>query len=123
MSSKQAVWAVVPAAGIGSRMQAEIPKQYLLIDDKPVLQLTLERLASHPAIEGIVIALAENDQWWPSLSLSLSCELLIAKGGKDRSDSVSNALKLLQQHIEHNPWVLVHDAARPVCDMLILMPC
>ncbi|WP_417541441.1 2-C-methyl-D-erythritol 4-phosphate cytidylyltransferase [Methylophaga thalassica] len=113
MSSKQAVWAVVPAAGIGSRMQAEIPKQYLLIDDKPVLQLTLERLASHPAIEGIVIALAENDQWWPSLSLSLSCELLIAKGGKDRSDSVSNALKLLQQHIEHNPWVLVHDAARP----------
>ena len=61
MSSKQAVWAVVPAAGIGSRMQAEIPKQYLLIDDKPVLQLTLERLASHPAIEGIVIALAEND--------------------------------------------------------------
>jgi 2-C-methyl-D-erythritol 4-phosphate cytidylyltransferase len=113
MSSKQAVWAIVPAAGIGSRMQAEIPKQYLLIDGKPVLQLTLERLASHPGIEGIVIALAENDQWWPTLSLSLPCELLIATGGKNRSDSVSNALHVLQQHVAYNPWVLVHDAARP----------
>nr|WP_320166576.1 2-C-methyl-D-erythritol 4-phosphate cytidylyltransferase [uncultured Methylophaga sp.] len=113
MSSKQAVWAVVPAAGIGSRMQADIPKQYLEINNKPVLQLTLERLASHPAIDGIVIALAENDTWWSDLSLTLHCELLTATGGKDRSDSVTNALKVLQQRLADDPWVLVHDAARP----------
>lgn len=113
MSSKQAVWAVVPAAGIGSRMQADIPKQYLEINNKPVLQLTLERLASHPAIDGIVIALAENDTWWSDLSLTLPCELLTVTGGKDRSDSVTNALKVLQQRLADDPWVLVHDAARP----------
>jgi len=113
MSRTEKVWAVVPAAGIGARMQADRPKQYLLLDNKPVLQYTLERLACHPDIEGIVIALAEHDEWWPQLELTLPCPLLIAKGGKERADSVLNALELLATKTDYDPWVLVHDAARP----------
>jgi len=94
-------------------MQANKPKQYLVLDDKPVLQHTLERLASHPRIEGIVVALAPNDPWWPELDLQLECELLIADGGETRADSVFNALTLLKQHSEDDVWVMVHDAARP----------
>jgi 2-C-methyl-D-erythritol 4-phosphate cytidylyltransferase len=115
MSRTDAVWAVVPAAGIGSRMQAECPKQYLLLDDKPVLQHTLERLACHPDIAGIVVAIAENDRWWPDLqaSLQLDCELLVVQGGVQRADSVLNALSVLSSHLSTDPWLLVHDAARP----------
>jgi len=113
MTHADRVWAVVPAAGIGSRMQADKPKQYLLLNNKPVLQHTLERLAAHPRIEGIVVALAPNDPWWPELDLQLDCELLIADGGEARADSVFNALSMLQQHSHDDIWVMVHDAARP----------
>lgn len=113
MSKTNTVWAVVPAAGIGSRMQSDIPKQYLLLNDKPVLQHTLERLASHPRIEGIVIALADQDPWWSELDFNPDCEMLLAKGGKQRADSVLNALHALAIHTDNDPWVMVHDAARP----------
>ncbi len=113
MSRTEKVWAVVPAAGIGSRMQSDIPKQYLVLDNKTVLEHTLQRLACHADIAGIVVALAKDDPWWPDLNLDLACELLIAEGGKQRSDSVLNALALLSEKTENNPWVLVHDAARP----------
>lgn len=111
--SRNKVWAIVPAAGIGSRMQADIPKQYLKIERKTVLAHTLERLASHPDIAGIVVAVADHDDWWPTLNLQLSCELLVAQGGEQRADSVFNALNLLAKHTRQDPWVLVHDAARP----------
>ena len=55
------VWAIVPAAGNGSRMQADRPKQYLNLCDKPVIMHTLERLISHPQIAGVVVAVADND--------------------------------------------------------------
>lgn len=113
MSKSDAVWAVVPAAGIGSRMQSDKPKQYLLLNDKPILQHTLERLALHPDIKGIVVALADGDPWWSELDLQLDSTLLIAPGGKERAESVLNALATLSQHTEDDPWVLVHDAARP----------
>ncbi len=68
--NNQSVWAIVPAAGIGSRMQADRPKQYLNLDDKSVLEHTLRRLAGHPRIEGIIVAIAENDPWWPQISIN-----------------------------------------------------
>lgn len=113
MSKTETVWAVVPAAGIGSRMQSELPKQYLKLGNKTVLEHTLERLACHADIEGIVVALAKADPWWAELDIRLPCKLLIAEGGKERSDSVLNALTLLADNTENDPWVLVHDAARP----------
>ncbi|MCB2427158.1 2-C-methyl-D-erythritol 4-phosphate cytidylyltransferase [Methylophaga pinxianii] len=107
------VWAVVPSAGIGSRMQADRPKQYLLLNNKPVIFHTLQRLVSHPLIEGVVVALSANDPYWPSLDLPPEWPIHTTLGGEERAVSVSNALQLLQTLTERNPWVLVHDAARP----------
>lgn len=111
MSGK--VWAVVPAAGIGSRMQADRPKQYLLLNNHPVIFHTLSRLVSHPKIEGVVIALSADDPYWPSLNLPTDWPVHTTLGGYERADSVSNALQFLQKLTNTNPWVLVHDAARP----------
>jgi len=109
------VWAIVPAAGIGSRMQADRPKQYLDLDGKTVLEQTIQRLASHPRIAGIVIAIAEHDSWWNNISLDFDCQLHTVDGGDTRADSVFNALIGLADLTDPNddPWVLVHDAARP----------
>ena len=62
-------WLVIPAAGIGSRMQAECPKQYLMVAGKTILELTLACFLDHPSVRGIVLALAENDSWWPQLTI------------------------------------------------------
>lgn len=110
---KSKVWAVVPAAGIGSRMQADRPKQYLLLDNHPVIFHTLQRLVSHPLIEGIVIALSANDPYWPSLNVPSHWPIHTTLGGDERADSVNNALALLKSLTAEDPWVLVHDAARP----------
>jgi len=111
--NKPEVWAVVPAAGIGSRMRADRPKQYLQLDGQTVIEQTLQRLASHSSIKGIVVAVAENDPWWSECSQSYSCPIHVVSGGEERADSVLNALKQLTTFTHDDPWVLVHDAARP----------
>lgn len=111
--SNQQFWAVVPAAGIGERMQSDRPKQYLMIEDQTVIEHSLQRLAAHPAIQGIVVAIADDDSWWPNLSLSLPCPLFVVEGGEQRAFSVLNALKALSDKLDDDPWVMVHDAARP----------
>lgn len=103
---------IIPAAGIGTRMGAECPKQYLLLAGITILQRTLERMAL-PEIAGIVVALAETDPYWERLQLDLSVPLYRVTGGKERCHSVFNALQFLQTHAQADDWVLVHDAARP----------
>jgi len=111
--TKEALWAIVPAAGIGSRMQADRPKQYLSLDGVFVIEQTLQRLASHPLITGIIVAIADNDPWWSQVSLPSNVDMHITTGGEQRADSVLNALNALSELTDTNPWVLVHDAARP----------
>lgn len=106
-------WAIVPAAGHGSRMLADRPKQYLTLLDKPVIFHTLQRLLSHPQIEGVVVAVAEDDPYWGTLLLPAEWQIQLVTGGKERVDSVLNALSHLASRTVDNPWVLVHDAARP----------
>lgn len=101
--------AVVPAAGIGSRMQSEIPKQYLLLNDKPVIEHTLSRLLAHQKIDRIVVALHANDSYFDKLTVSSHPKIQRLQGGDSRSDSVMNALQTLPS----DTWALVHDAARP----------
>ncbi len=108
-----ALWAVVPAAGVGSRMQASVPKQYLPLHGRSVIECSLQRLAGLPAIRGIVVALAADDRWWPDLQLKLDIPLLTVVGGEQRCDSVLNALELLSHTAAGADWVMVHDAARP----------
>jgi 2-C-methyl-D-erythritol 4-phosphate cytidylyltransferase len=103
-------WAIVPAAGSGSRMGSRRPKQYLDLLDKPILQHTLERLCLS-RIAGIVVCLAEEDAYWENLTLPRP--VIRVGGGEERCHSVLNALQVLRQRAQPDDWVLVHDAARP----------
>ena len=112
-----AFWLVIPAAGIGSRMQADCPKQYLTVSDKTILELTLACFIEHPGLRGIVLALAEHDRWWAKLPLAKDARIHTVTGGAERADSVLNALLTLEHSgAQADDWVLVHDAARPLLD-------
>jgi 2-C-methyl-D-erythritol 4-phosphate cytidylyltransferase len=112
MTVTTAFWGVVPAAGVGKRMGAATPKQYLPVLGKPVLQHTLERLLSVEALSGIVVALGVDDGYWPDLPFADHPKILRADGGKERADSVLSALNRLHGLAHDHDWVLVHDAAR-----------
>lgn len=106
-------WAVIPAAGVGRRMGADRPKQYLSLLGRTVLEHSIARFDAHPAIAGIVLAVSTDDAYWPDLAVHTQKPLFIAPGGRERSDSVGNALAVLAAHADADDWVLVHDAARP----------
>jgi len=108
-----ACWAVVPAAGAGRRVGAERPKQYLPLAGRSVIEHTLSRLATHPAVCGIVVALAAEDPYWPALRLELPVPVETVRGGVERCHSVLAALDHLADRVAGGQWVLVHDAARP----------
>ena len=113
MSSTISNWAIVPAAGSGSRMAADVPKQYLQIHGKTILQQTIERLISHPRIDGVVVAVAADDQRWDELKFQTNKPVIKTLGGEERCHSVKNALYEVSRHGNEQDWVLVHDAARP----------
>lgn len=106
-------WVVVPAAGIGTRMGAECPKQYLQLAGKTLLEQTLERLLQLPQLAGILLALHPEDSHWFGLPLSRDKRITVVNGGQERSRSVLNALNHLSLEADAQDWVLVHDAARP----------
>ncbi len=106
-------WAVVPAAGVGSRMGGEIPKQYLDLLGRCVIDHTLERLLSHPLIEAVYVALSETDGYWQETRFATDPRVVRVEGGAERCHSVLNALQLLANQANGDDWVLVHDAARP----------
>lgn len=106
-------WALLPAAGVGARMRADRPKQYLPLLGKTVLEHTLARFLQHPMICGVVLALGAADRFWPTLSVQTDKPLLTVVGGAQRSETVLRALQFLQTQAAAQDWVLVHDAARP----------
>jgi len=100
--------AVVPAAGVGKRMGAGCPKQYLRLGDRTVLEHTLQKLLDYPAIEQVVVVLHPEDEQFNLLPLSRHARLTAVTGGAERADSVLAGLLAVEQE-----WVMVHDAARP----------
>jgi len=104
---------VVPAAGGGSRMRADRPKQYLSLLGRPILSRTLDRLGSFPSLRGMVVGIAADDVYWPTLSGPIPKLLDTYVGGAERADTVLNGLRVLAVHARPDDWVLVHDAARP----------
>ncbi|RLQ15729.1 2-C-methyl-D-erythritol 4-phosphate cytidylyltransferase [Vibrio sp. SBT000027] len=108
----QSVIAVVPAAGVGSRMKADRPKQYLQIHGKTILEHTVEKLLSHPQVSKIVVAVSDDDPYYSELPLNLNPQVIRVSGGTERADSVLSALDYIAQQ-QLSDWVMVHDAARP----------
>ena len=113
MSNTPRYWAVVPAAGVGARMKAARPKQYLPLGGRTVIEQTLSRLCAHPRIDGVVVALGSEDGYWPDLGFRCDKRLETVDGGNERCHSVLNALARLSSFGDDRDWVLVHDAARP----------
>jgi 2-C-methyl-D-erythritol 4-phosphate cytidylyltransferase len=110
-------WAIVPAAGIGARMCAAKPKQYLPLAGKTIIEQTLERLLQLPFLTGIVVAIASDDDYWPELNISRHPKIHRVTGGAERADSVLSALNFLQGKLGEQDWVMVHDAARPCVEL------
>lgn len=103
--------AVVPAAGIGSRMKADKPKQYLTIQGKTILEHTLNVLLTHTAVSKVIVAVAKDDPYLSALAITQHPKIQIVEGGETRAESVLNGLKAINHPAQTR--VLVHDAARP----------
>lgn len=113
MNSRPALWAVVPAAGVGSRMGSAVPKQFLRLGSLTVLEHAIDALWRIPGLAGLV--LVSNDAAAAQALERIFPErrILSAAGGAQRCHSVLNGLRTLQQQARDDDWVLVHDAARP----------
>jgi 2-C-methyl-D-erythritol 4-phosphate cytidylyltransferase len=106
-------YAIIVAGGTGSRMKGEVPKQFMLLNGKPVILYSLEAFyAFDPSVEIILIIHPDYLPLWTQLVIEfrISIPIKVAEGGQTRFDSVKNGLKL----IEDAGFVAIHDAARPV---------
>ncbi|MBT3347166.1 MAG: 2-C-methyl-D-erythritol 4-phosphate cytidylyltransferase [Thiotrichales bacterium] len=118
------IWGVIPAAGVGSRMKSNCPKQYLTLKSSKSLESTVIETSVQSIfgkVSGVVVAVSEQDSYWAKLewrgvSDEQRTRLHSVHGGAERADSVLNALIYLLDTSKlgaENDWVLVHDAARP----------
>tara|TARA_R110001606_G_scaffold13274_5_gene57899 strand:+ start:4507 stop:5229 length:723 start_codon:yes stop_codon:yes gene_type:complete len=108
-----AIYAVVPAAGVGARMGAGLPKQYLTLAGRTLAEHTLSRLLAFAPIRQVVVAVAEADPWWPELSVARQPRVTTVHGGDSRAHSVRAGLDEVLAR-DPDAWVLVHDMARPL---------
>jgi 2-C-methyl-D-erythritol 4-phosphate cytidylyltransferase len=108
------VYALIPAAGSGTRLPAEGPKQYLSLAGRPMLWHAV-RAVCVPPVESVFVVLAPGDKAFASHDWSAFADQLepLYCGGETRRDSVYNGLVAAMAALEADDWVLVHDAARP----------
>lgn len=108
-------YAVVPAAGSGSRVGSELPKQYHLLLGKPLLFHSLSALCGAPEIDKVFVVLSVSDTEWARHDWSELGDKLypLFCGGPTRADSVRAGLRAIASEVAQSDWILVHDAARP----------
>jgi len=104
---------VIPAAGRGTRVGGDCPKQYLPLAGRALMMHTIERLAAHPRIAGLLVVLAADDARWPGVDSLHGKPVFTTIGGGERADSVLAGLRALPIGVGAGDFVLVHDAARP----------
>ena len=116
---KPTIFAILPAAGTGTRLGDPLPKQYLELNGKPMIFHALQALGSVKRIDKIIVVLSPDDKHWrrffDEVVLGSAGERITAAyvGGKSRGQSVANGLKYIEGMAQKNDWVMVHDAARP----------
>ena len=106
-------WAVVPAAGRGMRFGGAVPKQYSPLFGRTVIEHSLRAVLNHDGVDGVVVALANDDGYWPGWRDIGGKPVITCIGGSERADSVLAGLRALPGTVDDDQWVLVHDAARP----------
>jgi 2-C-methyl-D-erythritol 4-phosphate cytidylyltransferase len=114
-------FALLPAAGVGARMGAGHPKQYLEIHGRPMIWHAIRAFEQHPRIARIHVVLSAEDGWWESYDWSDFRKLtVLRRGGVTRAESVLNGLAAMAEDVAVDDWVLVHDAARPCLTQALL---
>lgn len=116
------IYALIPAAGSGSRMGGGIPKQYQLLAGRPLIAHAVNTLCAHPRVRLVFVVLAPGDAHfgrhdWTACAGRL--ETLFC-GGATRAASVYNGLVAMADVVEPDDWVMVHDAARPCLDAALV---
>lgn len=106
-------WCIVPAAGVGSRFSADIPKQFHQLNGQLVAQHTLSRLLKLSLIEAIYAPCDTSSTYWSKVPAVSDGRVRLIAGGANRAESVSNGLLAIQEYASEDDWVLVHDMARP----------
>jgi len=112
---------LIPAAGAGSRMRNETPKQYLPLLGRPLIEYALQVFIASPRISSVTVVLSKDDHYWDNhlAGFNLDARLSDARlsivrcGGATRSETVLNGLLSMESKLDTEDWVLVHDAARP----------
>ncbi|MBQ8533637.1 MAG: 2-C-methyl-D-erythritol 4-phosphate cytidylyltransferase [Clostridia bacterium] len=118
--------ALIIAGGSGQRMHQNIPKQFLTVDERPVIVYTLEAFQKHPAIDAIAVVCIEgweNMLWAYANQFNISKLKYIVHGGKNGQDSIRNGVYELRKHFAEDDVVLIHDAIRPMVSEEIISDC
>jgi 2-C-methyl-D-erythritol 4-phosphate cytidylyltransferase len=111
--------ALIPAAGVGARMEVQMPKQYMALAGKPMLRHALDTFAAHTRIDHIYIVVSAEDAYIDEIMAAAPAlqgrVTVLRAGGPTRQESVRNGLLAITaaQDAEADDWILVHDAARP----------
>ena len=112
--SQPTIWAVVPAAGIGTRFAADCPKQYLSLAGQSIAERSLNTLIASNLFAAIVVAVNPADDYFDQLPIASQLLIERVDGGNSRAESVLKGLKALSGRADKNDWVMVHDIARPL---------
>ena len=115
--------AIIVAGGVGARMGADVPKQFVQVNGKPVLLYTLEAFESHPLVDAIELVLIDG---WQDV-VETYCERFgisklkwIVPGGKSVQESIRNGVYALEGNIGPDDIVVIHDGIRPLVDAEVL---
>jgi len=112
--------ALIPAAGGGARFGANLPKQYSLLDGKPVILHAMERLVASLPLHVTYVVLASDDHWFDRAIGTRERVNVLRCGGATRAETVRNALREISD-VADEDWIVVHDAVRPCVDAASLL--
>ena len=118
--------ALIIAGGSGNRMHQDIPKQFLTVNERPVIVYTLEAFEKHPKIDAVAVVCIEG---WEEVLRAYARQFNISKlqyvvtGGKNGQDSIRNGVYELEKHFAADDLVLIHDAIRPMVSAEIISDC
>ena len=105
--------AIIPAAGDSSRYSGEVPKQFLKVDGRAVLEFSIKPLLDFSECLGVCVLVPPEDQYHKALEIKDNPKIFLVEGGTSRIDSVSKGVKFWQQSELSYDYILIHDAARP----------
>lgn len=115
--------ALIIAGGVGKRMQQDVPKQFIMVNEKPILLYTLESFENHPEVDSIMVVCLDG---WQKILEGYAKKYSITKlkwiitGGKTGQESIRNGVEALKDICKEDDTVIIHDGIRPIIDELVL---